>query len=52
MPTELGNEAVEVCTMALDKFQTNADYEGMIQLQALTPMMLLNHSLTNHLSNS
>lgn len=28
MPTEMGNEAVEVCTMALDKFQGSADYEG------------------------
>ena len=28
MPTEMGNEAVEVCTMALDKFQSNRDYEG------------------------
>ncbi|KAL7482204.1 hypothetical protein ACHAW6_012100 [Cyclotella cf. meneghiniana] len=28
MPTELGNEAVEVCTTALDKFQNSRDYEG------------------------
>ena len=28
MPTEMGNEAVEVVTMALDKFQANRDYEG------------------------
>jgi len=28
MPTEMGNEAVEVCTMALDKFNANRDYEG------------------------
>ena len=28
MPTEMGNEAVEVCTMALDKFNSNRDYEG------------------------
>ena len=28
MPTEMGNEAVEVCTMALDKFQSSRDYEG------------------------
>mmetsp|Transcript_6627 Transcript_6627/g.11812 ORF Transcript_6627/g.11812 Transcript_6627/m.11812 type:complete len:110 (-) Transcript_6627:1814-2143(-) len=28
MPTEMGNEAVEVCTMALDKFLANRDYEG------------------------
>lgn len=28
MPTEMGNEAVEVCTMALDKFQASHDYEG------------------------
>ena len=28
MPTEMGNEVVEVCTMALDKFNSNRDYEG------------------------
>ena len=28
MPTEMGNEAVEVCTMALDKFQASRDYEA------------------------
>ncbi len=28
MPTEMGNEAVEVCTTTLDKFQANRDYEG------------------------
>ena len=28
MPTEMGTEVVEVCTTALDKFQTNRDYEG------------------------
>jgi len=28
MPTEMGNEAVEVCTMALDKFNASRDYEN------------------------
>lgn len=28
MPTEMGNEAVEVCTMALDKFLANRDWES------------------------
>lgn len=28
MPTEMGNEIVEVCTTALDKFLVNRDYEG------------------------
>lgn len=28
MPTEMGNEAVEVCTMALDKFNANRDFES------------------------
>jgi dynein light chain 4 len=28
MPTEMGNEAVEVCDMALDKFQSSRDWEG------------------------
>ena len=28
MPTEMGNEIVEICTTALDKFLLNRDYEG------------------------
>lgn len=28
MPTEMGNEIVEICTAALDKFLLNRDYEG------------------------
>ncbi|KAL7435825.1 hypothetical protein ACHAXH_004363 [Discostella pseudostelligera] len=28
MPTEMGNEVVEVCTTALDKFQASRDYES------------------------
>jgi hypothetical protein len=28
MPTEMGNEAVEVCTMAIDKFVASHDWEG------------------------
>ena len=28
MPTEIGNEAVEVCTIALDKFNANSDLES------------------------
>lgn len=28
MPTEMGNEIVEICTSALDKFLLNRDYEG------------------------
>ena len=27
MPTEMGGEAVEIITMALDKFQSNKNYE-------------------------
>jgi len=27
MPTEMGSEAVEIVTMALDKFQANKNYE-------------------------
>lgn len=28
MKTEMGNEVVEICTMALDKFQSSSDYEN------------------------
>lgn len=27
MPTEMGGEAVEIITMAVDKFQANTNYE-------------------------
>jgi len=27
MPTEMGSEAVEIVTMAMDKFQSNKNYE-------------------------
>jgi len=32
MPTEMGSEAVEIVTMALDKFQANKNYEAAAQL--------------------
>ncbi|EJK49333.1 hypothetical protein THAOC_31799 [Thalassiosira oceanica] len=28
MPGELGNEMIEICTMAMDKFVAKRDYEG------------------------
>eukprot|EP00979_Chaetoceros_neogracilis_P011312 scaffold2753_cov238-Chaetoceros_neogracile.AAC.1 len=32
MPTEMGGEAVEIITMAVDKFQAKKNYEGAAQL--------------------
>jgi len=32
MPTEMGSEAVEIVTMAMDKFQSNKNYESAAQL--------------------
>eukprot|EP00592_Proboscia_alata_P018271 CAMPEP_0194406782 /NCGR_PEP_ID=MMETSP0176-20130528/4882_1 /TAXON_ID=216777 /ORGANISM="Proboscia alata, Strain PI-D3" /LENGTH=77 /DNA_ID=CAMNT_0039206101 /DNA_START=8 /DNA_END=238 /DNA_ORIENTATION=+ len=32
MPTEMGQESVEIVTMALDKYQNNKNYEAAAQL--------------------
>jgi len=42
MPTEMGNEAVEVCTMALDKFNVNRDYESASGKSALVLFYRMN----------